>query len=133
MDAIIRQGGAEVRWLAALKVGALTRRTGLSVRTLHCYDEIVRFSPSQRTDSGHRLYTAGDIVRPQQIKSLRHVGSRLRELRERLDRPDFPLQRVTRLTRRSRRRGSSRSGDSATPWRGSWPGCSGRRPPAKSS
>ena len=46
MDAIIRQGGAEVPRLAALKVGALTIRTGLSVRTLHCYDEIVRFSSS---------------------------------------------------------------------------------------
>jgi DNA-binding transcriptional MerR regulator len=79
------------------KVGELARRTGLSVRTLHYYDEIGLLSPSRRTDSGHRLYTAGDVVRLQQIKSLRALGFSLREIRECLDRPDFPLQRVLQL------------------------------------
>ena len=43
-----------------LKVGELARRTGLTVRTLHHYDEIGLVRPSLRTDSGHRLYTAAD-------------------------------------------------------------------------
>ncbi len=36
----------------ALKVGELGRRTGLSVRTLHHYDEIGLLSPARRTASG---------------------------------------------------------------------------------
>ena len=40
-------------------------RTGLSVRTLHYYEEIGLLSPSRRTDGGHRIYIADDVVRLQ--------------------------------------------------------------------
>jgi MerR family transcriptional regulator, thiopeptide resistance regulator len=95
MDPIGRQRGVlrPVGW----KVGELAKLTGLSVRTLHYYDEIGLLSPSQRTRGGHRLYTAGDVLRLQQIKSLRQLGFSLREIRECLDRPDFPLRRVIEL------------------------------------
>ena len=68
------------------KVGELAKQTGLSVRTLHYYDEVGLLSPSQRTAAGHRLYTAGDIVRLQQIKSLRHLAFALEEIRACLNR-----------------------------------------------
>jgi DNA-binding transcriptional MerR regulator len=97
MDGISWQRGVGVSRPAALKVGELARQTRLSVRTLHYYDEIGLLSPSQRTGSGHRLYTAGDVVRLQQIKSLQHLGFTLREVRQCLDRPDFPLRRVIHL------------------------------------
>jgi len=38
-----------VRMSDPLKVGSLARRTGLSVRTLHHYDELGLLCPSQRT------------------------------------------------------------------------------------
>src|SRR3712207_4660253 len=94
MDAITRHRGAEAPRAETWKVGELARQTGLSVRTLHYYDEIGLLSPSQRTDSGHRLYTAGDVVRLQQINSLRSLGFTRREVRGCLYRPDFPLRRV---------------------------------------
>ena len=97
MDAISRQRVVEAVQSAAWKVGELARRTGLSVRTLHYYDEIGLLSPSRRTDGGHRLYSAGNIMRLQQIKSLRQLGFTLREVRGCLDRPDFPLRRVIEL------------------------------------
>src|SRR3712207_1856468 len=97
MDAITRHRGAEAPRAETWKVGELARQTGLSVRTLHYYDEIGLLSPSQRTDSGHRLYTAGDVVRLQRIKSLQHLGFTLREVQACLDRPDFPQQRVIQL------------------------------------
>jgi hypothetical protein len=59
---------------AAWKVGELAKRTGLSVRTLHHYEEIGLLSPSSRTEAGHRLYATDDIVRLQQIKSLCHMA-----------------------------------------------------------
>jgi DNA-binding transcriptional MerR regulator len=77
----------------ALKVGELARRTGLTVRTLHHYDEIGLLEPSLHTESGHRLYTADDIARLQQVLSLRHLGFSLEEVRVCLNRPDFsPLE-----------------------------------------
>jgi DNA-binding transcriptional MerR regulator len=77
----------------ALKVGELARRTGLTIRTLHHYDEIGLVKPSLHTESGHRLYTAGDVARLQQVLSLRQLGFSLEEARDCLDRPGFsPLE-----------------------------------------
>ncbi len=81
----------------ALKVGELAKRTGLSVRTLHHYDDIGLLSPSHRTDAGYRLYVADEIVRLQQITSLRQLGFSLEQIRECLDGSDFSPQRVIAL------------------------------------
>ncbi len=81
----------------ALKVGELARRTGLSVRTLHHYDEIGLLSPARRTTTGHRLYGRGEIQRLQQIRSLRQLGFSLMEIRECLDRRGYTLERVVDL------------------------------------
>ena len=80
---------------AVWKVGELARETGLSVRTLHYYDEIGLLAPSQHTASGHRLYGAADLARLQQIKSLRQLGFSLEQIRDCLNGPDFsPLRLV---------------------------------------
>jgi DNA-binding transcriptional MerR regulator len=81
----------------AWKIGQLAKQTGLSVRTLHYYDEIGLLSPSRRTGAGHRLYTATDVVRLQKIKSLRYLGFGLEEIQDCLDHPDFSVQRVIEL------------------------------------
>ena len=82
---------------ASWKVGELAREAGLSVRTLHYYEEIGLLSPSCRTEAGHRLYKASDLARLQQIKSLRALGFGLAEVRDCLDRPGFSVQRVIEL------------------------------------
>jgi MerR family transcriptional regulator, thiopeptide resistance regulator len=81
----------------ALKVGELARRTGLTVRALHHYDEIGLLRPSWHTESGHRLYTAVDVARLQQVLSLRQLGLSLEEIRDCLDRPGFSPMEVIRL------------------------------------
>ena len=48
---------------AAWKVGELAKRTELSVRALHYYEEISLLSPLRRAEADHRLYCAGDVVR----------------------------------------------------------------------
>lgn len=79
----------------ALKVGELARRTGLTIRTLHHYDEIGLLRPSQHSEAGYRLYTAGDVARLQQVLSLRQLGFSLEEVRGCLDRPGFsPLETI---------------------------------------
>src|SRR5688500_5838791 len=81
----------------ALKVGDLARRTGLTVRTLHHYDEIGLLRPSLHTEAGHRLYTAADVARLQQVLSLRQLGFGLEEVKACLDRPGFSPVEVIRL------------------------------------
>lgn len=83
------------------KVGELAARTGLTVRTLHHYDAIGLLSPSGRTESargsGHRLYTAADVARLQQIQSLKMLGFTLEQIREYLTRGDYDPRQVVRL------------------------------------
>jgi DNA-binding transcriptional MerR regulator len=77
-----------------LRVGELAKRTGLTVRTLHHYDEIGLLAPSKRTAAGYRLYGARDVARLQQIVSLRQLGLSLEEIAAFLKRPDASARRV---------------------------------------
>lgn len=81
----------------ALKVGDLAKQTGVSVRTLHYYDETGLLSPSHRTETGYRLYGEGDIVRLQQIVSLRQIGFSLEQIRECLEQSAFSPHHVVQL------------------------------------
>ena len=76
----------------ALKVGDLAARTGVSIRTLHHYDDIGLLSPRHRSPSGHRLYRRADIIRLQQIVSLRQMGLSLDQIRGALNRPQQRAQ-----------------------------------------
>jgi MerR family transcriptional regulator, thiopeptide resistance regulator len=80
-----------------MTVGDLAKQTGVSVRTLHYYDEIGLLSPSHRTEAGYRLYGEGDILRLQQIVSLRQISFSLEQIRECLAQSDFSLDRVLDL------------------------------------
>ena len=82
-----------------MKIGELAQQTGLSIRTLHYYDEIHLLSPQHRTPAGHRLYGEVEIARLQQILSLRQLGFSLDEIRECLEDPDFSLPKVIDLHR----------------------------------
>src|SRR5258708_23593061 len=64
-----RQQQPERTW----KVGALAKATGLTVRTLHHYDEIRLLRPSARLAGGHRLYDAHDVARLSPIIRLRQL------------------------------------------------------------
>ena len=67
-----------------LKVGELAKHTGLTVRTLHHYDEIGVLRPSARSDGGYRLYNSTDVARLHGIQALRHLGIGLKEIRSML-------------------------------------------------
>jgi DNA-binding transcriptional MerR regulator len=71
-----------------LKIGELAAATGLSVRTLHHYDEIGLLSPSDRTDSNHRVYTRDDLARLQNIIYLKQLGLSLDDIRTYIDGAD---------------------------------------------
>jgi DNA-binding transcriptional MerR regulator len=55
-------------------VGHLARATGLTVRTLHHWDEIGLLRPAERSGAGHRRYSAEDVERLYRIVALRRLG-----------------------------------------------------------
>jgi MerR family transcriptional regulator, thiopeptide resistance regulator len=79
-----------------LKVGELAARTGVSVRTLHHYEDIGLLKPSGRTASGHRLYDAADVERLLRIRALRQLGVGLEAVERCLVGPDGELGSVLR-------------------------------------
>jgi DNA-binding transcriptional MerR regulator/uncharacterized glyoxalase superfamily protein PhnB len=72
---------------AGRKVGEVAEATGLTVRTLHHYEEIGLLVASARTASGHRLYSPADIERLYRICLLRRLGLPLGEIGAALDDP----------------------------------------------
>ncbi len=75
-----------------LKVGALARMTGLTVRALHHYEEVGLLAPAARTPAGHRLYGTAQVRRLHQITSLRQLGLSLDEIARVLDDPAQTLE-----------------------------------------
>lgn len=71
-----------------LTVGRTAELVGVSVRTLHHWDEIGLVSPTERTWSDYRVYQAADIERIQQVLLHRELGLSLAEVRAVLDDPD---------------------------------------------
>jgi len=67
------------------QIGELARATGLTVRTLHHYDEIGLLVPSERTQAGYRLYGEQDVRRLYEIRALRDLGIPLGEIPDALD------------------------------------------------
>src|SRR5437868_5557925 len=66
--------------MSLLKVGELAKRSGLTVRTLHHYDEIGLLRPSGRSESGYRLYDRADVARLHAIQALRRLGLPLADI-----------------------------------------------------
>jgi DNA-binding transcriptional MerR regulator len=69
----------------ALTVGQVAREYGVTVRTLHHYDEIGLLRPSERTGAGYRLYTRADLERLAAIVVYRRLDLGLDEIGELLD------------------------------------------------
>jgi DNA-binding transcriptional MerR regulator len=66
-------------------VGQVADLLGVTVRTLHHYDEIGLLVPSERSRAGYRLYTDEDLTRLQQIVVYRRLEMTLEQIAELLD------------------------------------------------
>ncbi|MBN8856610.1 MAG: hypothetical protein BGO55_23830 [Sphingobacteriales bacterium 50-39] len=70
-------------------VKQLARLAGVSVRTLHLYDEIGLLKPSVRTEAGYRLYEEKELLRLQQILFYKELDFPLKDIGDILDDPGF--------------------------------------------
>lgn len=65
-----------------LTVGRLAELAGVTVRTLHHYDEIGLVTPSGRSAGGYRVYGHADVERLREVLTYRRLGFGLREIAE---------------------------------------------------
>lgn len=68
-------------------VGQVANLAGVTIRTMHHYDEIGLLSPSGRSVAGYRIYEAPDLERLQQILFYRELGFTLEEISTIVDDP----------------------------------------------
>jgi DNA-binding transcriptional MerR regulator len=66
----------------SLTVGAVARMAGITVRTLHHYDQIGLLRPSGRSDAGYRRYAEADLERLQRILFFRELGFGLDQIKD---------------------------------------------------
>lgn len=81
-------------------VQQLANLAGVSVRTLHHYDQIGLLKPTSRTAAGYRQYGEDDLLRLQQILFFRELDFPLEEVRRILDQPGFDQVRALEGHRR---------------------------------
>ncbi|MGW0605080.1 MerR family transcriptional regulator [Streptomyces sp. NPDC002640] len=80
-----------------MTVGRVAELAGVTVRTLHHYDEIGLVRPSARTTAGYRAYAAADVERLREVLAYRRLGFGLREIADLVDDP--ATDTVARLRR----------------------------------
>jgi DNA-binding transcriptional MerR regulator len=81
------------------RVGEVSALTHVSVRTLHHYDRIGLLRPALHSSGGYRMYGESELLRLQQILTLRYLGFPLKRIGELLDRADFDLVASLRVQR----------------------------------
>lgn len=72
-----------------LTVGRAAALVGVSVKTLHHWDEIGLVRPGSRTAAGYRVYSGEDIARVHRVLIYRELGFELAEIGRILDDPDI--------------------------------------------
>lgn len=72
-------------------VKKLADLAGVSVRTLHLYDQMGLLVPTIRTPAGYRLYGEQELLRLQQILFYKELDIPLKQISEILDDPSFDL------------------------------------------
>jgi len=82
-------------------VKQLSDLAGVSIRTLHYYDEVGLLKPESVGANGYRYYEEGSLLRLQQILFFRELGLELSQIKNILARPDFDVQSALESHRRS--------------------------------
>jgi MerR family transcriptional regulator, thiopeptide resistance regulator len=72
-------------------VKQLSDLTGVSVRTLHYYDEIGLLTPDRHEENGYRLYGDEAVLRLQQILFFKELDFPLKEVKVMIDNPQFEV------------------------------------------
>ena len=77
-----------------MKINEVSKLTGVTVRTLHYYDEIGLLAPTGVTEAGYRLYDENALFRLAQIMFFKELDFPLEEIKKIMSRPDFDTQKA---------------------------------------
>lgn len=80
-----------------MKINEVAKLTGITVRTLHYYDEIGLLTPSEITEAGYRIYNDEAMEKLQQILFFRELDFSLSDIKEIIKNPHY--NRVEALTK----------------------------------
>jgi len=83
----------------AMRIREAADLAGISVRTLHYYDEIGLLSPQTDAASGYRLYSDQDLELLQQILFFRELGFPLKKIKEIVSDPSYDRLEALHLQR----------------------------------
>ncbi|MDG5788641.1 MerR family transcriptional regulator [Evansella sp. AB-P1] len=72
-----------------MKVKEVAALVGISVRTLHHYDEIGLLTPKEKSEAGYRFYSTEDLDTLQQVLFFRELGMPLKQIKEIISDPSF--------------------------------------------
>lgn len=72
-----------------MKINDVAKLTGVTVRTLHYYDEIGLLKPEEVNESGYRIYTEKSLEKLQQILFFRELDFPLNEIKKIMEDPLF--------------------------------------------
>lgn len=75
-------------------VKEVSNLTGISVRTLHYYDEIDLLKPTVLSEAGYRFYDDKALEKLQQILFLRELDLPLKQIKEILENPDLDKKQL---------------------------------------
>lgn len=77
-----------------MTVNEVSKLTGVSVRTLHHYDEIGLLAATKVSEAGYRLYDESALERLQQILIFKELEFPLKEIKDILDSPHYEQSKV---------------------------------------
>lgn len=78
-----------------MKVKVVSQLTGVSVRTLHHYDDVGLLTPDGTTEAGYRLYSDDNLATLQQILFFRELGFSLKKIKELLASPSLIVRKLS--------------------------------------
>ncbi|WP_085523460.1 MerR family transcriptional regulator [Tuberibacillus sp. Marseille-P3662] len=82
-----------------MKVKEVANLVGISVRTLHHYDDIGLLAPEETTESGYRLYSNENLETLQQILFFKELGFPLKKIKAIINSPSFDRLEALELQR----------------------------------
>lgn len=72
-----------------MRISEVAKLTGITVRTLHYYDEVGLLKPSEITEAGYRLYSREDLEILQQMLFFRELDFPLSQIKEIMNNPNY--------------------------------------------
>ena len=82
-----------------MTVKEISEITGISIRTLHYYDQIGLFKPTDKSEAGYRLYDDDALKQLQQILFFREFDIPLKEIKSVMENPDLDSNYILQMQR----------------------------------